>query len=197
MKQKKASWIFVFLFAIGVTGMRGQTSLQVKDISGTQTSYVLSSIRKLTFATGNMTVSGTDGSTHNFALANVRNMNFSNLTSVAEVDKDADGSLTIYPNPVKDLLRIHYVSTSVENVQLQLLDIQGRIIYQQQLKALQGINPVEIPVGTFQNGLYLCRVVGENKSEIRKFIKFFHISKTEAMHWLFLFSWVTWQKIDI
>lgn len=172
MKQKRAGWIFVFLFAIGVTGLLGQTSLQVKDISGGHASYVLSGIRKLTFATGNMTVSGMDGSNHDFALANVRNISFTSLTSVVEVDKDATGSLTIYPNPVKDLLRVLYVSTTSENVQLQLLNIQGKIIYQQQVKTLQGNNSIEIPVGTFQNGLYLCRVVGENKSEIKKFIKF-------------------------
>jgi len=171
MKKEKITWIIVLLFVICLSGLQAQTSLNVKDKSGTQTSFLLSSLNKLVFTAGNMTVDKKDGSSDDFVLVNIRNLNFSNTTAIDQVNSTGTNML-LYPNPVTDRLQVRYESVTEENVQVQLIDIQGRVLYQQNIKSQQGTNYVNIPVGSFQNGLYLCKLQKGNNIEISKFIKY-------------------------
>ena len=104
-------------------------------------------------------------------LTNMRNINFTTVTSVEEINSFEESNLSFYPNPVKDLLHVQFRSNSDENVLIQLIDIQGKIVYRQNLKSRAGINYTDIEVGSFQKGIYLCRLQKENKIEMNKFIK--------------------------
>ncbi|MDD4970290.1 MAG: T9SS type A sorting domain-containing protein [Paludibacter sp.] len=171
MKKSITLWMLSYLFAIGLTGLKAQTSLNVKDKSGTQTSYVLSDLQKLTFSSGVMTVSKKNGSNSFFDLINVRNINFANITSVEEVTGFVDNNLVLYPNPAKEVLQVRFDSKADENVLIQILNIQGKVVSQQQLTSIDGRNTVEIRVGSYPHGLYLCRLQTGTKIESTKFIK--------------------------
>ncbi|MDP4238127.1 MAG: T9SS type A sorting domain-containing protein [Bacteroidota bacterium] len=172
MEKNKITWTtIVFLLVLGLPGLRGQTTLNVNEKSGTQASFVLSNLHKLVFTSGNMTVSQKDGSNTDFALLNIRNLTFTEITSNNEVNP-AETDVMLYPNPVQDKLQVRYESATEENVQLQLIDIQSRVLYQQSLKSQPGVNYFDIPMESFQKGLYLCRVQKGDKIEIHKFIKY-------------------------
>ncbi|MEY3451220.1 MAG: hypothetical protein RL711_1046 [Bacteroidota bacterium] len=49
MRQKRLKLSAVFLLGLGLTGLQAQT-MYVKEKSGTQTAYTLSSLRKMTFS---------------------------------------------------------------------------------------------------------------------------------------------------
>ncbi len=171
MKTKKNGGIVVFLFAFGVTGLYAQTSLNVKEKSGIQTSFVLNDLNKLVFSSGNMTVIRKDLNSRVFSLMNVRYLNFTDITSLDEIAIPGNSNMLLYPNPVVSQLQIRYETTTEENVQVQIMDMQGRMIYLQNLTSQTGINYISIPCETMQNGIYLCRLQKGIKIEINKFIK--------------------------
>src|ERR1035437_1536276 len=107
MRYKKIKLSAMLLLGIGLAGLQAQSSMNVKENSGTQTSYTLTGIRKLTFPTGSMLVTKTDGSTNTYTLSSIRYLNFTNLTtSVSQVDNQANSGSILYPNPVIDQLQI-------------------------------------------------------------------------------------------
>jgi len=76
----------------------------------------LSNIQKMSFSSGNLTVTKTDNSSGVFALSDLRYLNFSNITDIT-TDLQEDLSvksqqLKVYPNPVGDILNINLTGKS-------------------------------------------------------------------------------------
>ena len=173
MGNIKRNFVLWLILTISLTSLQAQNALFVKEKSGVQTPYSLTSIKKLTFTSGNITVNKNDGSTNTYALTNIRYLNFGNdvKTSISPIDIEGNNSLTLYPNPVIDQLHVQYVSAMSEKVQFQIVDIQGRIILQQSFDSQFGINSTTIPVSQLQYGLYLFRLQNGTKLETIKFLK--------------------------
>ncbi|MDD5186378.1 MAG: T9SS type A sorting domain-containing protein [Paludibacter sp.] len=171
MKTKNIGGIIVLLFAFGVTGLYAQTSLNVNEKSGTRTSFVLNDLNKLVFSSGNMTVIKKDLNSSVFSLMNVRYLNFTDITSLDEIANPENRKMYLYPNPVVSQLQIRFETMTEENVQVHIMDMQGRMIYLRNLTSHSGINYLSIPCESMQNGIYLCRLQKGNKIEINKFIK--------------------------
>jgi len=112
------------------------------------------------------------GNSTDFALTNVRYMNFANITAIDEINSEENSRMMLYPNPVLDRLQVRYESETGENVQIRIIDIQAKVLYQQNLKSQIGTNYINIPIESFQKGIYLCRLQNGNKIEINKFIKY-------------------------
>ncbi len=172
MRHKKVKLSALFLLGIGLTGIQAQSTLYVKEHSGIQTSYMLDSIRKLTFFTGNMTVNKTDGSMSNYALSNIRYLNFIDLTTnISLIGNKESSNIILYPNPVIDQLQISYESIKSDKVQVYIIDVQGKVVHQQMISSQNGTNLVTINVAQIPQGLYVCRVQSSNKIETIKFLK--------------------------
>ena len=170
MERKNGTWMLFLLFALGIAGVQAQTSLNVLAKSGNLTSFELNNINTLIFTSGTMTVNKKDGNILNFAMTDVRNLNFANITSL-DVTNAERGTMLLYPNPVKDHLQIRYESTSEEVVSVTIINIQGAVVFQKKTISQAGTNLFDIPLLTLQNGMYLCRLQNGNKIEMTKFIK--------------------------
>ena len=170
MKRKNIKLMFLLLLATDITGAQAQTLLNVQAKSGKLTSFDLSSIHTLIFNSGTMTVNKRDGNALDFAMADVQNLNFSNITSSDETPS-ASGKMSLYPNPAKDHLQISYESTTEENVSVTIINIQGTVVFQQKTISQTGTNQMNIPIFSLQNGMYLCKFQKGIKIEMTKFIK--------------------------
>lgn len=173
MQNKKIKLVSALILVFGVISMQAQNTLFVKEKSGTQTSYSLSNIQKLTFASENIIVNKKDGSINTFAFTNIRYLNFGNdgTTGISRIEIEGNKTLILYPNPVTDQLNIQFKSASSEKVQLQIVNIQGRIILQEDIKSQSGINYATISVSQLLHGLYFCRLQNGDKPETIKFLK--------------------------
>jgi len=76
--------------------------------------------------------------------------------------------LTLYPNPVKDLIVLQLAEIPISSVSLEIFDAAGRLIKKQIYTA--GKNILRVPVD-FSDGVYFVRVRYDNKSFTKKFIK--------------------------
>ena len=171
MRHKRLKLSAVLLLGLGLTGL-AQNKLYVKEKAGTQTAFVLSDVRKLTFPSGSIIVNKNDGNTSTYALSNIRYLNFTDLSvGVSQFANQETGNIILFPNPVTDELKINFQSAGKWNLQIDIIDIQGKVLHQENISSQTGINFFTINIAQLPQGLYLCRLQNGNKVETIKFIK--------------------------
>lgn len=167
MKNKLLKFTTVLL-GITLSSLQGQIILNVKTTSGTQTTYTLNGIRKLTFPnSGNMTVTKTTEATNNYVLNNIRYMNFSDLGTNFKTTSKLKSSLQLYPNPVLDVVNIQYRNSEKHYTIVELLSIDGKLHYKSRMNG----STHSINVSEFKQGIYLCRINDGTRIETTKFFK--------------------------
>ena len=171
MNLKKAKLCTLFLIGIGLASLQAQSMMYVKDKDGTQSAYTLSSIRTLTFLSGNMKVSKNDGTSGTYSLSNINNLSFTEPTGVSRISMQQAGEMNLFPNPVIDELKISYKSSKTGNAQIEIIDLQGKVFYRQTKTSLSGTNLVTFNVAQLPLGIYICRLQNGNNLENVKFIK--------------------------
>ncbi len=87
--------------------------------------------------------------------------------TIVEPTSDSD-ALTVFPNPSSGPLTIRYHSQQAETVQIQVVDLLGRVVRQQSHAAQSGQNIVEMNVETAPIGLYLLRLQRETGQQSQK-----------------------------
>jgi len=172
MRQKSIKWCSIICLCLVLSGLQAQNTMFINEKSGAQTSLAFTNIDKLTFTAGSMTVNKKDGSTGVYALNNIRYLNFGYTTGIHGVLDLRNNELLLFPNPVKDQLHIQYKSETTGDVQFQIMNVQGKIIYQQTHRSLYGTNDIYIHVAGFDFGVYFCRLMNATKIETTKFIKY-------------------------
>jgi len=167
MKHKKLKTCAVLVLALGLQATQAQTALFVKQKVGSTTSFNLSTLKSLTFDGSNVTVNKKDASTSSFVRSNVQYMNFGVNTDIAPVNTAQNGKLTLFPNPVQDVLNIAYTNENAQNIQIEIVGIDGKVALKTQL----GNATSSISVATLPRGFYLCRIINGTKTQAGKFIK--------------------------
>jgi uncharacterized protein (TIGR02145 family) len=92
-------------------------------------------------------------------------------TEVKPLDSKAGSNLAIYPNPVISELHISFETPKSGEVQAEIIDLLGKVLYRQIINSQNGTNRVSIPVIKLPTGLYLFRLQTCNQSETIKFYK--------------------------
>ena len=87
-------------------------------------------------------------------------MNFP-YPGIAEREKDIE--LTIFPNPVEDILNLKVVSTQKEYV-IHIIDLTGKIV-------LQDENKQQLDVSQLREGIYFVKLDMGGSSVVKKFVK--------------------------
>ena len=84
--------------------------------------------------------------------------------------KDASG-LKIYPNPANDKLKIEFDGIGTQEVVLQLMDNQGRIIKNIKQTTFADSHVLSLDISDLSSGYYFLRFIGNNKLITTTFIK--------------------------
>ena len=92
------------------------------------------------------------------------------LLSVSSAELGA-GSLSLYPVPVAKQLTVNFNAVRSGEVRYRLLDLQGRLLQEQQLSVVEGENISTMDMGKLGAGMYLLQVVGEQVSVSSKIVK--------------------------
>jgi len=84
----------------------------------------------------------------------------------------ADGSsvteVKAYPNPVKDLLNVSFISDMQQSYVVKLMDMTGRVMYNEDRTAAEGENTMEINVSGMSSGIYMLNFqMGDSNEQIR------------------------------
>jgi PKD repeat protein len=93
------------------------------------------------------------------------------LKSVTKVVKIENPELDVYPNPVKDVLKIKFGNPVEGNIQIGIMNIAGKSVYSQSINA-DGLIQTEVNVNQLNPGIYFLRIMnGKNRIADRKFVK--------------------------
>jgi len=168
MKNKKLIVSAMLLLGPGLSGLQAQT-MDVKAKTGTQTAYMLSNIRKMSFSLGNITVSKTEGSSDTFTLNDIRYLNFQDVSTSIGAYNKPEASTALFPNPVVDFINIQLSDEQCRAYVIEILSIDGRVVYQEQTNQ-QG-RVYQINVSTLPKGLYICKLYNCISTQTAKFIK--------------------------
>src|SRR5690554_6533593 len=106
MRLKRLKIGAMLLFGLGHLGLQAQT-MNGKESSETLTTYTLSSIQKISFSSGNLTVTQTNNGSRVYALSDLRCLYYSDITTKPhELLSVHNQMLSVYPNPVSNTLNI-------------------------------------------------------------------------------------------
>lgn len=122
---------------------------------------------------GTVAASGTSSETHAYQyndLTPFKGMNYYRLRLLdldgaetisdivaLEIGKDAKGYV-FYPNPTQNTVFYQYSTDSDDDLQLEVVDVLGRILYAENIKGAVGANQIAIELGAYPAGNYLLRV---------------------------------------
>jgi len=103
-----------------------------------------------------------------FIRDHMRNKNYDNITLSSNNNFDLDdNTLTLYPNPVNDILKVKSIS-SIDNI--SIYDITGRLVLSSHPK--ENTYEVVLNLKSFESGNYILQLESaSNKSVARKIIK--------------------------
>ena len=76
----------------------------------------------------------------------------------------------MYPNPAKDKLNIECNIKQNTEVQVQIMDIQGKQIKAQDFAMNKGENQVSIDLSDVQKGIYFVRMSSDGESLSQKLV---------------------------
>jgi hypothetical protein len=153
------------------TGLTTRHGLYVNEINNIKTYYEINSIRSLSFPSGDLLVNGFNLGGE-YDISNIYYLNFKEIpTDVSLKVLQEPGNFNLFPNPVSDELQISYQITKPMFLYIAVIDLQGKVWYQQCERSQLGINKTTISVSQLHPGVYLCRFQSGSKSESFKFVK--------------------------
>jgi hypothetical protein len=168
MRNKRLKLSAALLLGLGLTGLQAQT-MYVKESNGTQTAYALSNIKKMSFSSGNFTVTKTDNTNGVYALNNLRYFNFTDLsTNIEEPLSVQKQMLNVYPNPVTNVLNIDLTGTIQEEGTLIIFNFEGKAELNRQVSN-KGV--LSLDISHLPKGLYFCRYANVTETRTVKIIK--------------------------
>lgn len=86
------------------------------------------------------------------------NVEFITPTIRESLDATATFNLTVYPNPTKGEMNLQFNAETVEPVNLELVDAQGRIIWQEKSETQIGSNALVYHLDGISSGIYLLNL---------------------------------------
>jgi hypothetical protein len=174
MKILNSVIISVFLLTFSCQSIKSQSRLFVNNKFGVNSSYALSTVKSLTFTSGHFIVNKIDGSPDTYTLANIRSLNFlkDESTLISHSQPKGEKKFFLSPNPVMNHINIQFKSESFSKVNIQIIDMQGRIVAIENHDCQVGLNILTIPASQLQHGFYFCRLQNDNEFEFRKFLKY-------------------------
>jgi hypothetical protein len=159
--------IYIACAALFCMSASAQTMF-VRPITGSQTSYPVADIQKLTFDNGNMLVTNNTGVSGSFALSGLRYVSFTDFNLGTTNPELATNKFYAYPNPANHILNISGSNTIHRVSQIEILSLEGRLLMQQK-PANESVPQVDI--SALPQGMYLCKITNSNQKETLKFLK--------------------------
>ncbi len=85
-----------------------------------------------------------------------------NYSKIVSVKFNSSNTLYIYPNPVDDVLKIKLSLPKADNLQIEIMDMNGHIVYKKSKFSEAGAGEFKINAKDWPSQMYSVKVVGSN-----------------------------------
>ena len=163
--KKKLTFIIALALSLFLSySIAEEQTLIIKLKNGTENEQFLSNVQKITFDASSMTIALKSGSTDVSALDDVQKILFSQQSENGMEDiannNNALSLLSIYPNPVQDVL---FVEGVAEETAIRVFNLNGELFQTTIAKE----NLVQLNVSALPQGMYILQA----GNQAVKFIK--------------------------
>ena len=158
------------LFAVG---LRAQ-SIHFNYTDGTNASYNLEDVRKITFDANLMNLHLLDGSVYGWNVSTIGDYQYNESSlNVQEWLNSANAwEVVIFPNPTSTNLNLRYNLPKDDEITIALFDMQGKLILQKSLGIqVSGEQKQTLDVSNLPEGSYVCRIKGQHQTVTKTIIK--------------------------
>jgi len=114
---------------------------------------------------------------HDATIANIYYQNFVKLFSTADIVYSINdpsgftkGDVVIYPNPATNYVNIDVKATQRTMYTIQLMDMSGRTVLENNNSAVYGVNHTGLDVSGMRQGIYFLRISSATGSNVQKLI---------------------------
>lgn len=142
-------------------------TMYVRPLVGSQTSFPVANIQRLTFDNGNLIVTNETGPNGTFALADNRYINFTDLTLGTSNPVAIENKFYVYPNPSNQWLNIANANSTQTLSLIEIISIDGKLLMQHKPTT----SDAQIDISSLPQGMYLCRISSDSKQQTLKFLK--------------------------
>lgn len=134
----------------------GVQSLVVQPKTGSQNTFALNDIQKITFSSGTMSLIKTDATQSDYTISEVQKLWFAmvNTTAISEVTS-ASSNLAVYPNPTADVL---FIKGAAASSQAKVYNLSGIALSVPSTHLADGL---QLNVSALPQGVYLIQIDGE------------------------------------
>jgi len=91
------------------------------------------------------------------------------FSTTVGLDEIAKGEWKMFPNPTENELNVQFAGEGGDNLQIQVLDLSGKVVKQESFIAAEGSNTLQIEVGNLQSGVYLLTLTSSKGISSKKF----------------------------
>ena len=149
-------------------------SLHFNYSDGTNASYNLEDVRKITFDADLMNLHLLDGSVYGWNVSTIGDYQYNESSlNVQEWLNSANAwEVVIFPNPTSTNLNLRYNLPKDDEITIALFDMQGKLILQKSLgKQVSGEQQQTLYVSNLPEGSYVCRIKGQHQTVTKTVIK--------------------------
>ena len=166
--------LFLFISLMLFTTELNAQSIHFNYTDGTNASYNLEDVRKITFDADVMNLHLWDGSVYSWNVSTIGYYQYDESTqSIQELLNNAnEWGVNIFPNPTSATLNVSFNLPQADEVSIRLYDIQGKLIVSKDIghkgigKHQELIDLTDIPMGT-----YTCSISGQKNTITKQLIK--------------------------
>ncbi|MES1224436.1 MAG: T9SS type A sorting domain-containing protein, partial [Bacteroidota bacterium] len=87
----------------------------------------------------------------------MKTVNANNCPRLSE-DRNSTEQINVYPNPVKEMLTLNFISSAEQPYSVKIFDMTGRIVYQEGNIAIEGENQMVMNVSNLVAGIYMINL---------------------------------------
>ena len=92
------------------------------------------------------------------------------VVDFSSLEKSADFEVMVYPNPANGVFNIKFIGVNQSDLQLNVLDMQGKIIFSELLPNVTKNQIQKVDISNKENGVYLIKIQSENGEVFSKMI---------------------------
>lgn len=90
--------------------------------------------------------------------------------TVGTDESKAFENLAVYPNPTEGLLNVNFKMSDLQKVKIELVSIQGMVVYSETLNNFKGSFNRQIDLSSFSKGVYMLRMTSDQGITNKKII---------------------------
>ena len=153
-------FILLLVGAIIHTHAESSGNIYVYTPNGTEHSFVLDNIQKITFSEQNLKIYSVDGNSEDFAFSDISKLTFKS-SDIGNETTIADPGVKVYASAGRLT-----VESPTEILLVKLFDIQGKLL--QNIAPLSLSANIDLPLSA---GVYIVRIFNREGTSVHKFIK--------------------------